>query len=107
MQDTEFQQRFSDLETSITKAVQACDQVEDVPQQLKDVLSRLESQYRQVRDQISATTDEQFAEIVASLEQLGDEAKKVANEQPKLAQALHADVITVHDKLSQLKHALQ
>jgi ABC-type Mn2+/Zn2+ transport system ATPase subunit len=106
MQMSEIKKRVVNVEHTIHRAADVCEQDRSAPQQLKDVIDQLNQQSNQGKQIIQSSHDESMIrQYIEDLESLGDDAKR-ACESSKVSPELRTAVFQAHDELSNLKHQL-
>jgi methyl-accepting chemotaxis protein len=107
MQLNEIRQRVVDVEQSIHRASQACQNDASVPQQLKQYVRELDQQSVQVKKLVQKEQDEsRIRQSIDDLEALGDRAKQACEQSANVTQEVKKAVLEAHDELSRLKHQL-
>jgi ABC-type transporter Mla subunit MlaD len=104
LQANEIQQRFTHIQQTIQEAQQACQQ--DAPNEIRDVIERLSSEAKQAQSVMQSNDQQRIQQCVDSLEDMGDEAKRISRSLPTMPAHLEAAVTRVHAELSDLKHKL-
>ncbi|WP_176070859.1 hypothetical protein [Piscinibacter koreensis] len=96
------------LEQRADDAVQAMQRASEVPAELRDALTQLHQQARQLRDMARHSGDpQQLIGAVDRLEQLGDRAKQACLGAGRDTDAaLQSSVVQAHDEISSLKKQL-
>ncbi|HSD39694.1 MAG TPA: hypothetical protein VLC92_19470 [Rhodocyclaceae bacterium] len=106
MQMSEIKKRVVNVEHTIHRAAEVCEQERSVPQQLKEVIDELNEKSNQGKQIIQSSHDEsRVRQYIEDLESLGDNAKR-ACESGKVSPALRTAVLLAHNELSNLKHQL-
>ena len=104
LQANEIQQRFTHIRQTIQEAQQACQQ--DAPDEIRNVIERLSSEAKQAQSVMQSNDQQRIQQCVDSLEDMGDEAKRISRSLPTMPAHLEAAVTRVHAELSDLKHKL-
>lgn len=104
LQLNEVKQRFSRVEQSIDKAVQACRSDSSVPQDLKDSIMALDNQSDQASQVIQSQDEGKIRQCIDDLEQLSDRAKQACQQAGSVSEQTKNAVMQAHQELSQLKH---
>jgi uncharacterized coiled-coil DUF342 family protein len=107
MQANEVRQKVQHLEQTISRAAQACQSDNSVPEELKQCVSELDQQAQQAEQMLQGNADEnQIRQCIDDLEAISDRARNAcqqgSNVQPEISEA----VMQAHSELSQLKHQL-
>jgi len=106
MEMAEIKKRVNNVEHTIHRTAQVCEQDHSAPLELKQVLGQLDQQSNQGKQIIRETHDEsRVRQYIEVLESLGDNAKR-ACESGKVSAELRSAVMQTHDELSSLKHLL-
>lgn len=106
LQANEIQQRFTQIQQTIKEAEQACQQSQDAPTEIRDVIEKLSRQSQQAQSVVQGTDQQRTVQCIDDLESIGDEAKRVSRSLPQMPAHLEAAVTRVHAELSDLKHQL-
>lgn len=106
LQTAEIQQRYSHLQQTIGEAEQACRASQDTPNEVRDCIEKLARESRQAQDVMQSNDQSRIIECVDSLEEMGDEVKRVSRSSPQMPAHLEAVVTRVHAELSDFKHQL-
>jgi chromosome segregation ATPase len=106
LQPSEIQQRFAHLQQTIGEAEQACQQSQDAPTEVRNVIEKLAREYKQAQQVMQCEDTARITECVDSLEAMGDEVKRVSRSLPQMPAHLEAVVTRVHAELSSFKHQL-
>jgi DNA repair ATPase RecN len=106
LQANEIKQRFSHLQQTIGEAEQACKQSQDTPAELRNCIEKLSREYKQAQQVMQSNDQQRIIDCVDSLEDIGDEVKRVSRSSPQMPAHLEAVVTRVHAELSDFKHKL-
>jgi pyrroline-5-carboxylate reductase len=106
LQANEIQQRFTHIQQTIGEAEQACQKSQDTPTEIRDVIQKISREVQQAQSVIQSNDQQRIIQTVDSLEDLGDEAKRVSRSMPKMPADVEAAVTRVHAELSDFKHKL-
>lgn len=107
MQANEIRQRFQNVEQCISQAAQACQQDENVSQELKSCIQELDTQSDQARQIFQSQDEDKMRECVDTLEELGDKAKRACEQSgSNVTEQVKSAVMQAHQELSDLKHQL-
>lgn len=106
LQANEIQQRFTHIQQTIKEAEQACQQSQDAPNEIRDVIEKLSRQSQQAQSVVQGSDQQRTVQCIDDLESIGDEAKRVSRSLPQMPAHLEAAVTRVHAELSDLKHQL-
>jgi pyrroline-5-carboxylate reductase len=106
LQANEIQQRFTHIQQTIGEAEQACQKSQDTPTEIRDVIQKISREVQQAQSVIQSNDQQRIIQTVDSLEDLGDEAKRVSRSMPKMPAEVEAAVTRVHAELSDFKHKL-
>jgi DNA repair exonuclease SbcCD ATPase subunit len=106
LQANEIQQRFTHIRQTIDEAEQACRQSQDAPNEIRDCIERLSREAQQAQSVMQSNDQQRIQQCVDSLEDMGDEAKRISRSLPTMPAHLEAAVTRVHAELSDLKHKL-
>lgn len=99
--------RLTTIEQYVDQAAQACARSNEVPDDLRSLISELERESDQARQMIEVEQrDDQVRARVDGLEELGDRAMRSCNNARKIDQHVQAALTRAHDMLSTLKHEL-
>jgi ABC-type transporter Mla subunit MlaD len=104
LQANEIQQRFTHIQQTINEARQACQQ--DAPDEIRNVIEKLSNEAKQAQSVLQSNDQQRIQQCVDSLEDMGDEAKRISRSLPTMPAHLEAAVTRVHAELSDLKHKL-
>ena len=106
MQMSEIKKRVVNVEHTIHKTAEICEQDHSAPEQLKQVINQLNQQSTQGKQIIQDTHDEsRVRQYISELESLGDSAK-LACDTGKVSPELRSAVMQAHNELRDLKHEL-
>ncbi|MDN4059470.1 hypothetical protein QPK31_14685 [Massilia sp. YIM B02769] len=106
LQANEIQQRYSHLQQTIGEAEQACRSSQDTPKEMRDCIEKISRELKQARDVMQSNDEARIVQCVDSLEDMGDEAKRISRSSPQMPAHLEAVVTRVHAELSDFKHKL-
>ncbi len=106
LQQSEIQQRFNHLQQTIGEAEQACRNSQDAPEELRDCIEKLSRESKQASSVIQSNDESRIVECVDSLEELGDELKRVSRNASHMPAHLETLATRVHAELSDFKHKL-
>ena len=106
LQANEIQQRYSHLQQTIGEAEQACMASSETPPEMRDCIQRISRELQQARDVMQSNDEARIVQCVDSLEDMGDEAKRISRTMPRMPAHLEAVVTRVHAELSDFKHKL-
>jgi len=106
LQANEIQQRYSHLQQTVGEAEQACKASGDTPPEMRDCIERIAREVKQARDVMQSNDEARIVQCVDSLEDMGDEAKRISRSSPQMPAHLEAVVTRVHAELSDFKHKL-
>ena len=106
LQTNEIQQRMSHIRQSIGQAEQVCQQSADASPELKQCIHNLADRARQADDVIKSNDQSRIVECVDSLEDMGDDAKRMSRSDAHISPQLETAVTQVHAEISDLKHKL-
>jgi uncharacterized coiled-coil DUF342 family protein len=106
LQSNEIQQRYSHLQQTIGEAEQACRASQDTPPEMRDCIERIAREVKQARDVMQSNDEARIVQCVDSLEDMGDEAKRISRSSAQMPAHLEAVVTRVHAELSDFKHKL-
>lgn len=106
LQANEIQQRFTQIQQTISDAEQVCSSEQDAPSQIRDVIQKLSRESQQAASVMQSDDQQRVIQAVDNLESISDEAKRAVRSMPELSQPIQAAVLRVHDELSNLKHQL-
>ena len=106
LQANEIQQRFTHIQQTISEAEQACRQSQDAPNEIRDCIEKLSREAKQAQNVMQSNDQQRIQQCVDSLEDMGDEAKRISRSLPTMPANLEAAVTRVHAELSDLKHKL-
>jgi hypothetical protein len=101
----EIKQRMSHILQTIDQAEQAC-KTGDTPPELKACLHKMASEAKKADDVIASKDDARIIECVDSLEDMGDDAKRMSRSDAHISPQVESAVTKVHAELSDLKHKL-
>jgi methyl-accepting chemotaxis protein len=106
LQANEIQQRYSHLQQTIGEAEQACRASQDTPPEMRDCIERIAREVKQASDVMQSNDEARIVQCVDSLEDMGDEAKRISRSSAQMPAHLEAVVTRVHAELSDFKHKL-
>jgi DNA repair exonuclease SbcCD ATPase subunit len=107
MQVNEIQQRFTQIESTIHQAAERCRHMLSMPMDLKDSIQQLDQKAAQAHDFMDSAQDEnEMAQWVDDLEELGDRAKDACARAGDIDSQLRDAIMQAHSELSNLKHQL-
>jgi chromosome segregation ATPase len=106
LQANEIQQRFTHIQQTIGEAEQACRSSQDTPNELRDCIDKLSREVKQAQGVMQSNDQQRMLQCVDSLEDMGDEAKRISRSLPQMPAHLEACVSRVHAELSDLKHKM-
>jgi DNA repair exonuclease SbcCD ATPase subunit len=106
LQANEIQQRFTHIQQTIGEAEQACQSSQDAPTEIRDCIKKLSQEVQQAQGVMQSNDQQRIIACVDSLEDMGDEAKRISRSLPTMPAHVEAVVTRVHAELSDLKHKL-
>lgn len=110
MQMAEIKKLVNNVEHTIHRTAQVCEEDRSAPQELRQILGQLNQQSNQGKQIIRDSHDEsKVREYIEELESLGDDAKRACESselRSKVSSALRTAVMQAHDELSDLKRQL-
>jgi pyrroline-5-carboxylate reductase len=106
LQANEIQQRFTHIKQTIGEAEQACQKSQDTPNEIRDVIQKISREVQQAQNVMQSNDQQRIMQCVDSLEDMGDEAKRISRSMPKMPADVEAAVTRVHAELSDFKHKL-
>ncbi|WKB51765.1 hypothetical protein [Eleftheria terrae] len=107
MQMNEVKQHMDRIEQCVSRAAQACESADHVPQDLRSCISELDLRSHEAARMMQTDDDEQhIRQWVGTLEALGDRAMAACRRAGDMDDSLAQAVRQAHDELSQLKHQL-
>ena len=106
LQANEIQQRYSHLQQTIGEDEQACMAATDTTKEMRECIKRISGELKQARDVMQSNDEARIVQCVDSLEDMGDEAKRISRSMPQMPAHLEAVVTRVHAELSDFKHKL-
>lgn len=106
LQPTEIQQKMSHIQQTIGQAEQVCQASADASPELKQCIHNMAERARQVDDVIKSNDQSRIVECVDSLEDMGDDAKRMSRSGANVPPQLETAVTRVHAEISDLKHQL-
>jgi pyrroline-5-carboxylate reductase len=106
LQANEIQQRFTHIQQTVGEAEQACQKSQDTPNEMRDCIQKISRELQQAQSVMQSNDQQRIIQCVDSLEDLGDEAKRVSRSMPKMPADVEAAVTRVHAELSDFKHKL-
>lgn len=99
--------RLTTIEQYVDQAAQACARSNEVPDDLRSLISELERESDQARQMIEVEQrDDLVRARVDGLEELGDRAMRSCNNARTIDQHVQSALTRAHDMLSTLKHEL-
>ncbi|HEX8789105.1 MAG TPA: hypothetical protein VF793_23190 [Telluria sp.] len=106
LQSNEIQQRFTHLQQTIKQAQQACQKDTDTPDEMRNCIEKLSRECQQAQSVMQSNDQQRILQTVDSLEDMGDEAKRISRSLSTMPADVEAAVTRVHAELSDLKHKL-
>jgi methyl-accepting chemotaxis protein len=106
LQANEIQQRFTHIQQTIKQAEQACQKAGDTPDEMRNCIDKLSREAQQAQSVMQSNDQQRILQTVDSLEDMGDEAKRISRSLPSMPADVEAAVTRVHAELSDLKHKL-
>jgi phage shock protein A len=106
LQANEIQQRFTHIQQTIGEAEQACRSFDDTPNEMRECIEKLSREVQQAKTVMQSNDQQRIIQCVDSLEDLGDEAKRVSRSLSTMPADVEAAVTKVHKELSDFKHKL-
>jgi len=106
LQANEIQQRFTHIQQTIGEAEQACRSAGDTPDEMRQCIEKLSREVQQAKTVMQSNDQQRIIQCVDSLEDLGDEAKRVSRTLSTMPADVEAAVTRVHKELSEFKHKL-
>jgi methyl-accepting chemotaxis protein len=106
LQANEIQQRFTHIQQTIGEAEQACQKSQDTPPEIRDCIQKISREVQQAQSVIQSNDQQRIIQTVDSLEDMGDEAKRISRSMPKMPPDVEQAVSRVHAELSDFKHKL-
>ena len=105
LQSTEIKQRMSHIQQTIGQAEQAAKTADTAPE-LKACLHKLAEEAKKADDVIKSNDQSRIIACVDSLEDMGDDAKRLSRSDAHISPQVETAVTRVHAELSELKHKL-
>ncbi len=106
LQANEIQQRISHIQQTIGQAEQACMSSADTSPELKACIQKMAKEAKQADAVIKSNDEARIIECVDSLEDMGDDAKRLSRSDARISPQVETAVTRVHAELSELKHKL-
>jgi DNA repair ATPase RecN len=106
LQANEIQQRFTHIQQTIKQAEQACQKAGDTPDEMRNCIDKLSRECQQAQSVMQSNDQQRIMQCVDSLEDMGDEAKRISRSLPTMPADVEAAVTRVHAELSDFKHKL-
>jgi methyl-accepting chemotaxis protein len=106
LQANEIQQRISHIQQTIGQAEQACMSAADTSPELKACIHKMAQEMKQVDAVIQSNDQARIIQCVDSLEDMGDDAKRLSRSDAHISPQVETAVTRVHAELSELKHKL-
>jgi methyl-accepting chemotaxis protein len=106
LQANEIQQRFTHIQQTVGEAEQACQKSQDTPNEIRDCIKKISREVQQAQSVMQSNDQQRIIQCVDSLEDMGDEAKRISRSLPQMPADVEQAVTRVHAELSQLKHQL-
>jgi methyl-accepting chemotaxis protein len=106
LQANEIQQRITHIQQTIGEAEQACMSATDTSPELRDCIRKMAEEAKQVDSVIASNDQARIVECVDSLEDMGDDARRISRSDAHSSPQVETAVTRVHAELSELKHKL-
>jgi methyl-accepting chemotaxis protein len=106
LQANEIQQRFTHIQQTVGEAEQACQKSQDTPTEIRDCIQKISRELKQAQNVMQSSDQQRIIQTVDSLEDMGDEAKRISRSMAKMPADVEAAVTRVHAELSDFKHKL-
>ncbi|MDL2354296.1 MAG: hypothetical protein QFF03_03460 [Pseudomonadota bacterium] len=106
LQANEIQQRISHIQQTIGQAEQACMASADTPPALKAHIQKMAREAKQADAILKSNDQQRILECVDTLEDMGDDAKRMSRSDSHIAPSVESAVTKVHAELSELKHKM-
>jgi methyl-accepting chemotaxis protein len=106
LQANEIQQRITHIRQTIGQAEEACKTSADTSPELAECIRKLAEEARQVDSVIASNDQARIMQCVDSLEDMGDDAKRLSRSDAHTSPQVETAVTRVHAELSDLKHKL-
>ena len=106
LQANEIQQRMTHIQQTIGEAEQACMAADGTSPELTACIRKMAEEAKQVESVIASNDQARIVERVDSLEDMGDEAKRLSRSDSHMSPQVETAITRVHAELSQLKHML-
>jgi methyl-accepting chemotaxis protein len=106
LQTNEIQQRISHIQQTVEEAEQAAKASADASPELMECIRKIADGARQADGFIKTNDQARIIEFVDSLEDMGDDAKRLSRSDAHISPQLETAVTRVHAELSELKHKL-
>jgi Zn-dependent oligopeptidase len=106
LQANEIQQRMSHIQQTIGQAEQACMASADTPPELKACIQKMAKEAKQADAVIKTKDEARIIECVDSLEDMGDDLRRISRSDSHISPHVETAVTKVHAELSELKHKL-
>jgi methyl-accepting chemotaxis protein len=106
LQTNEIQQRISHIQQTVEEAEQAAKASADASPELKACIRKIADGAKQAEAVIKTNDQTRIIEFVDSLEDMGDDAKRLSRSDAHISPQLETAVTRVHAELSELKHKL-
>lgn len=102
----DIQQRISHIQQTIGQAERACMTSADTPPELKACIQKMAREAQQANEVIKSNDETRIIECVDSLEDMGDDARRLSRSEARISPQVETAVSKVHAELSELKHKL-
>lgn len=102
----EIEQRYNHLQQTIGEAEEACNASQDTPPEMRECIKLISREVEHARDVMLSNDKTRIVECVDTLEDMGDEAKRISRSLPQMPAHVEAVVTRVHAELSDFKHKL-
>ena len=106
LQANEIQQRFTHIQQTIGEAEQACQKSQDTPNEMRECIKKISREVQQAKTVMQSNDQQRIIQCVDSLEDMGDEAKRISRSMPTMPADVEQAVTRVHAELSDFKHKL-
>jgi methyl-accepting chemotaxis protein len=106
LQVNEIKQRMTHIQQTVGEAEKACKSSADASPELKACIAKISDGVKKADEVIKSNDETRIIACVDSLEDMGDDAKRLSRSDAHISPQLETAVTRVHAELSELKHKL-
>ncbi|MGU7769063.1 hypothetical protein ACV229_02625 [Burkholderia sp. MR1-5-21] len=106
LQASEFQQRFTHLQQTVSEASRTCHSDKTIPKDLMNWMDELDRECKSAKKVIASHDEGRIRQWVDDLERIGDRAERACQQAGGLDAKIRSAVTSMHSELSDLQRQL-